>query len=516
MPKQSFVCPYPGCNKAFTLKRNMLRHHKLHTEEKKHVCTHPGCDRRFHRASDLRSHLLTHNPDRKFRCTQSGCSASFTRQADLQTHVRRNHGPLTCHIKSCKRSFKTRTQLTKHLRDVHDEDPDDPSFQPDDVQAGTSSRRRAKRKYNIAQHQPLKGFVFPKVVVAKAEPADPSPRPLHKLLPAAFQQTTESSSTFTADAETESETVSMLDCMLDFDTDWSLILGTPNAKRAKLGDLDLNDDASWLSGPRSPPAKMAAPMRSESANTAESLTSPYNDYTMPVELPSTNLSLLPSTSLAATTSSSTVAHATLPSMSFATRIHAALPISSQSELRSQSLACPQQPVRLSTNHDLDECCTPSAPLCDAHASQVLLSLHEQGAASSRQQERQQQLLSTCIPPMPTTSSVLMQDLFPSTSVHSPSVHSNHADLLNASNEQCQAVQSEHSHMLGCGHPIVKHNDHFDFLLPNGQVHCEELGPASLDDLLGEIELEEINGADWSDVAAQLNVAPSSLASSSDF
>eukprot|EP00045_Choanoeca_perplexa_P003969 m.34641 g.34641 ORF g.34641 m.34641 type:complete len:429 (-) comp12329_c0_seq1:238-1524(-) len=415
MAKELFQCDFPGCNKTFTLKRNMLRHVKLHTEAKKHACDFPGCNRRFHRASDLRSHLLTHDPARKFPCTHPGCSASYTRRTDLQTHMRKVHRQLTCDVQGCTKGFKSRTQLQSHLRQAHDEDPADPPFQ---VEQSIPKPKRRRAKRSAKDRQPVR---FPRP--AKAAAPNVHPRPLHQLLPASLKEAFDPTPPPALVSAMDDE-VTMLDCMLDFDTDWSLILGPPQSKRVKLHDSDFDDSASWQT-------------RSDAGCTSDLSDELGEPSWLTPQLPLTSTMFKPSQ------------ESSLPSSTFNLSFDS-IPTSAQ------------QPP-----HDFGRC----SPLCDTHASKVLLSLHA---------------------PKQT-------DLSASQPAYSHPHPHTHAD------------EHEHTqHGVGCGHPIVKHNDHHDFLLPNGQVQCEAMGAVNINDLLDDIVFEGVNGAEWDIQQALDDIGPVKL------
>ena len=74
----SFICD--TCNKSLRHKRNLTRHTRVHTEEKKLKCD--GCDKIFRRQSNLVQHKLTHS---KFPCKR--CNMFLKRRNKYREHI---------------------------------------------------------------------------------------------------------------------------------------------------------------------------------------------------------------------------------------------------------------------------------------------------------------------------------------------------------------------------------------------------------------------------------------------
>ncbi|XP_043363032.1 zinc finger protein 13-like isoform X2 [Dermochelys coriacea] len=139
--------PCSQCGKAFSSKGSVLRHLKLHSEEKPHGCAE--CGRRFRTKQTFLSHQRVHTGERPFACHQ--CGRSFTRKENLvrhqETHVHKephtcpecgksflHEGSLLLHRRAhsgarpfpcahCGKSFNWKTNLTTHLRSHAEEQP---------------------------------------------------------------------------------------------------------------------------------------------------------------------------------------------------------------------------------------------------------------------------------------------------------------------------------------------------------------------------------------------------------
>lgn len=73
------------CHKVFTLKRNLVRHKKEHTQ-RKYICEF--CKISFHRKEHKDRHLVKHNSV-KFSC--SVCGKTFTRKDNYRKHFKSKH-----------------------------------------------------------------------------------------------------------------------------------------------------------------------------------------------------------------------------------------------------------------------------------------------------------------------------------------------------------------------------------------------------------------------------------------
>lgn len=79
------------CGMQFKRKSHLMRHIKIHTDERAFECTVEGCDRKFRRLDHMKNHLNTHSPT-KHECMY--CGQTYCRADTLRSHIKARHSEM--------------------------------------------------------------------------------------------------------------------------------------------------------------------------------------------------------------------------------------------------------------------------------------------------------------------------------------------------------------------------------------------------------------------------------------
>lgn len=118
-----FTCDI--CSKSFYKLKNLKRHQKLHSQDKKYKCDKCSCS--YSRSDHLKRHLISHTENaedqKPFKCEI--CIQRFSNRSHLNRHVSNIHlkvKPQVYACDKCEHSFNKKRKLTKHILTDHSEE----------------------------------------------------------------------------------------------------------------------------------------------------------------------------------------------------------------------------------------------------------------------------------------------------------------------------------------------------------------------------------------------------------
>ena len=108
-----FQCPFPGCNKKYTIQSRLQFHLKIHSGKKQFIC--PFCSKGFNEKGNLKTHERFHSNKRPFKCNQ--CNKSYKTNGHLKDHIQIQHLKIKkfiCEI--CQKKFGRISTLKSHMK----------------------------------------------------------------------------------------------------------------------------------------------------------------------------------------------------------------------------------------------------------------------------------------------------------------------------------------------------------------------------------------------------------------
>ena len=117
-----FPCRVSECDMVFRHRGSLWRHiQQRHFGQRRHVCR--ICKARFAQKPTLVTHMRIHEGQRPFACLEKSCKKRFTQSSNMKRHWRTAHSndphKFTCPIPRCHVDFSTKASMHRHIAKQH-------------------------------------------------------------------------------------------------------------------------------------------------------------------------------------------------------------------------------------------------------------------------------------------------------------------------------------------------------------------------------------------------------------
>lgn len=114
---KQFVCLWENCGKEFTKKSDLIRHIRIHKNERLYKCD--LCEKSFIQNSALTIHTRIHTNERPYTCTRDNCDKAFYDSSGLTRHLRSHEGIKLYKCEECPKAFTRKSTLIRHNQVTH-------------------------------------------------------------------------------------------------------------------------------------------------------------------------------------------------------------------------------------------------------------------------------------------------------------------------------------------------------------------------------------------------------------
>ena len=85
--EKPYICPFVGCNKAYSNSSDRFKHVRTHQVDKPYYCKMPGCSKRYTDPSSLRKHMKIHGHYTQRLIRHMNGNVTMATECDATSHM---------------------------------------------------------------------------------------------------------------------------------------------------------------------------------------------------------------------------------------------------------------------------------------------------------------------------------------------------------------------------------------------------------------------------------------------
>ena len=106
------------CGKTCAFQSDLMRHMEKHNDNRKWKCDKADCDRDFKRKAELIMHMVVHTGE-MFMCEYPGCKFTNKDPRNVKRHYRVHTKEKKIKCKKCDQLFVFYMQMKRHMKNKH-------------------------------------------------------------------------------------------------------------------------------------------------------------------------------------------------------------------------------------------------------------------------------------------------------------------------------------------------------------------------------------------------------------
>lgn len=152
-----YVCYLESCSRHFTFLSSLIKHERIHRNQKPYVCT--VCGSQFRQSSNLKRHERSHTGEKDYPCDH--CPKRFSTSYNLRQHMQIHSEGVDVanfNCSNCKKSYTYVSSLIKHQKSCVIRHPDQADSLNESLEGQNSPRKIIKSEPKLESNSNCSTF----------------------------------------------------------------------------------------------------------------------------------------------------------------------------------------------------------------------------------------------------------------------------------------------------------------------------------------------------------------------